>query len=84
LTVVSRERMIVKDLPTDRSRVMGLRRLSGQCEDIETCPGVWEADQYPDDVIVVGELLEPSPVPLGPGEGAVRLSRHVVCDAKVA
>ncbi len=62
---------------------MGLRRLSGQCEDIETCPGVWETDQRSADVIVVGELLDSSPVPLGPGECAVRLPRQVVRDAKV-
>ncbi len=62
---------------------MALRRLTRdeQSKDGFTCPGVWEEEQHPEGVVVVGELLEPSPVPLGPGERAVRLPRHVLRDA---
>lgn len=63
---------------------MVLRRLSGGCEDeIEASPGLWDEDQVPEDVIAVGELLDPSPVPLGDGEVAIRLPRRVVVDAKI-
>ncbi len=51
---------------------MVLRRLSGDGND-EASPGLWDEDQTPDDVIAVGTLLNPSPVPLGEGEGAIRL-----------
>jgi hypothetical protein len=51
--------------------------------DGDTCPGVWVDDQYPDDVIVVGILLASSPVPLGPGETAVRLCRRTLADANL-
>ncbi|MDP8929532.1 MAG: hypothetical protein M3O70_13415 [Actinomycetota bacterium] len=62
---------------------MALRRLTRdeRCKDGFTCPGVWEEEQRPEGVVVVGELLEPSPVPLGPGERAVRLPRQVLRDA---
>jgi hypothetical protein len=63
---------------------MALRRLFGDREDeIETCPGLWEEDQMPEDVIAVGTLLDPSPVPLGEGEVAIRLPRQVIVDAKI-
>lgn len=62
---------------------MALRQLSCSCLDKITCPGVWEDDEYPEDVIGVGKLLDPSPVPLGPGEGAIRLPRQVVRDARI-
>lgn len=56
-----------------------LRRVSGECQDVTTCPGVWiDAGE---DVIVVSVVLEPSPVPLGPGECAVRLPRRLLRDA---
>ncbi len=61
---------------------MALRRLTRDemCKDGFTCPGVWEEEQRPEGLVVVGELLEPSPVPLGPGERAVRLPRQVLRD----
>ncbi len=61
---------------------MALRRLSGNGED-ETSPGLWDEDQAPEDVIAVGTLLDPSPVPLGEGEVAIRLPRRVIGDAKI-
>lgn len=63
---------------------MALRRLSGDREDeIEAFPGLWEEEQIPEDVITVGELLDPSPVPLDAGEVAIRLPRQVIIDAKI-
>jgi hypothetical protein len=63
---------------------MALRRLPGDREDeIEPSPGLWEEDRIPEDVIAVGELLDPSPVPLGEGEVAIRLPRRVIVDAKI-
>ncbi len=56
-----------------------LRRLSGECRDVTTCPGVWAIDT--DDVVFVGFALEQSPVPLGPGELAIRLPKRVLRDA---
>lgn len=61
---------------------MALRRLSGDGED-ETSPGLWDEDQMSEDVIAVGTLLDPSPVPLGEGEVAIRLPRQVIGDAKI-
>lgn len=62
---------------------MTLRRLSGTCDDeVEPCHGIWD-DDHPDGVIVVGDLLDPAPVPLGAGEVAIRLRRQVVRDAKI-
>lgn len=68
---------------------MGLRNLTGGdddlCKDKLTCPGVWGDDEGEalavEDAIVIGELLDPSPVPLGPGERAVRLRRSVLRQA---
>lgn len=55
---------------------MALRRLSGDWENADwTCPGVWEDDDCLEDAVVVGELVDPSPVPVGPGKVAIRLSR---------
>jgi len=63
---------------------MAIRRLSGECEDADwSCPSIWEDDELPEDVIVVGPLSKSSPVPLGPGEGAILLSRRVVRDARI-
>lgn len=61
---------------------MALRRLSGDCND-EASPGLWDEDQMREDVIAVGTLLVPSPVPLGEGEVAIRLPRRVIRDAKI-
>lgn len=64
---------------------MALRNLTGgddQCKDQITCPGVWGDDKGEtlavEDAVVVGELLDPSPVPLGARERAVRLRRSVL------
>lgn len=67
---------------------MALRRLSGDdCESADwTCPGLWGDDELPDDVddvVAVGVLLDPSPVPLGKGEAAIQLSRRVIRDARI-
>lgn len=62
---------------------MAIRRLSDSCQDKITCPGVWEDDEYPEDVMVVGKILDYSPVPLGPGEGVMRLPRRVVREARI-
>jgi hypothetical protein len=65
---------------------MTTRRLGGndECKDGWTCPGVWEEHVGAADVVVVGELLDPSPVPLGAGEVAVRIPRAVLRDADLA
>lgn len=60
---------------------MALRRLSGDTD--ETSPGMWDEDQMLEDVIAVGTLLDPSPVPLGEGEVAIRLPWRVVRDAGI-
>ncbi|MGH3854248.1 MAG: hypothetical protein ACRDR6_12300 [Pseudonocardiaceae bacterium] len=62
---------------------MAIRRLSDACEDGLSCPGIWEDDALPEDVIVVAALLDPSPVPLGPGECAILLPRRVVRDSRI-
>jgi hypothetical protein len=63
---------------------MALRRLSGDCfEDDGTCPGVWEDDEYPYDAIAVGKLLDPSPVPVGPGKVAIRMPLRLIRDAGI-
>jgi hypothetical protein len=63
---------------------MAIRRLSGDCfDDDGSCDGVWDDDEHPEDVTVVGKLLDPSPVLLGEGEAAIRISRRVVCDARI-
>jgi hypothetical protein len=61
---------------------MAIRRLSDLCEDRISCPGVWGEDEYPEDIVAVGKLVDPSPVPLGPGMVAIRLPRRVVRGAK--
>jgi len=66
---------------------MTLRRLATECKDADICPGVWDDDQRPTDVIVVGDVLDPSPVPLGDGEMAVRLrwrTLHEATEKKVS
>lgn len=64
---------------------MAIRRLSADCEDGDwTCPGVWDDDEYPEDVTAVGKLLDPSPVPLGEGEVAIRIPRRVITDARIS
>lgn len=63
---------------------MTIRRLSGDCQDSDwTCDGMYAEDEYPEHAIAVGKLLDPSPVPLGPGEGAIRILRRVVRDAGI-
>jgi len=63
---------------------MALRRLSGECESGDwTCPGVCEDDEYPCDAIAVGKLLDPSPVPVGPGKAAIRMPLRLIRDAGI-
>ncbi|MGH3915535.1 MAG: hypothetical protein ACRDTC_19325 [Pseudonocardiaceae bacterium] len=65
---------------------MALRRVAGDelCKDGYTCQGVW-VDDDPDveDVVIVGDDLDPSPVPLGTGERAVRIRRRIVQSANL-
>lgn len=60
---------------------MALRRVATDetCKDGYTCSGVW-ADEDPgtEDIVIVGKDLDPSPVPLGTGERAVRIRRQIV------
>jgi hypothetical protein len=62
---------------------MALKRISVDeaCKDGFTCPSVWADDNDPEHVLVVGEIIESSPVPLGPGETAFRIRRQVLRDA---
>lgn len=60
---------------------MAFRMLATQCKSGKTCPGDWADDENPEDIVVIGVNLDPSPVPLGPGEAAVRLRRQTVRDA---
>lgn len=62
---------------------MTIRKLAGACDDADSYPGVWEDDQSPGDAIIVGMVLDPSPVPLGPGEIAVRVNKQLIRDANV-
>lgn len=63
---------------------MAWRRLSDACLDKITCASFWEDDEHPeDDLIAVGPLIDSSPVPLGPGEGALRMPRRVVREVQV-
>ncbi|MGH3821562.1 MAG: hypothetical protein ACRDRA_01765 [Pseudonocardiaceae bacterium] len=42
-------------------------------------------DDDPDieDVVIVGDVLDPSPVPLGAGERAIRIRRRIVKSANL-
>jgi len=62
-----------------------LRRLSvdDSCKDGRTCPSVWEDDDEPDDLVIIGRLMAPSTVPLAFGEVAIRVRRQVVADARI-
>lgn len=64
---------------------MALQRISVDdgCKDGYTCPSVWADDADPKYAVVVGEVIDPSPVPLGPGEVAFRVPRQVIRDAEV-
>lgn len=53
------------------------------CKDGYTCPAVWANEKDPSDVMIVGVVLDPSPVPLAPGERAVRIPRQVIKDANL-
>ena len=65
---------------------MALRRVATDelCKDGYTCPGVW-VDDDPDieNVVIVGEDLDPSPVALGIGERAIRIRRRIVQSASL-
>ncbi|MGH4018850.1 MAG: hypothetical protein ACRDT0_06330 [Pseudonocardiaceae bacterium] len=64
---------------------MALRRVATDelCKDGYTCHGVWVDDDLNMDVVIVGEDLYPSPVPLGAGERAVRIRRQIVQSANL-
>jgi hypothetical protein len=65
---------------------MALKRISvdADCKDGLTCPSVWADEQADSEyVVVVGQVMDPSPVPLADGEVAVRLRRQIVQDAKL-
>jgi len=63
-----------------------LRRLSVDdfCGAKGTCPAVWEDDDRPDELVIVGHPVEPGAVPLTEGEAAIRIRRQVVADAGIA
>ena len=67
----------------ERDTEMTWTRLSVEdCADKLTCPSVWvDSEQAPGDAIVVGRVLDPSPVPLGEGEVAVTLRTQTLRDA---
>jgi len=62
-----------------------MRRLSvdAECKGTYTCPSVWEDDQDPDYLVVVGNPAEFGGVPMADGEVAIRVKRQVVADAKI-
>ncbi len=65
---------------------MVLRRVATDelCKDGYTCHGVWvDDDPGMADVVIVGEDLDPSPVPLGTGERAVRIRRQIMQSANL-
>jgi len=66
---------------------MALRRVATEpepCKDGYTCPGVWvDDDPDVDEVVIVGKDLDPSPVPLGPGERAIRIQRQMLQNANL-
>lgn len=63
---------------------MSLRRLSVNGEDDDqNSASIWIDDDLPGEIIVVDRLLDRSPVPLGPGEAALLLSRKLVRDARI-
>lgn len=63
---------------------MAYERLSvDQCKDTFTCPSVWRDSDDPEYAVVVGNVLDPSPVPVGAGERAVRLRVQTLVDARL-
>ena len=61
-----------------------LKRLSGElCKNEDDCPSVWEDDQNPDDLIIVGHPVTRDTVRMADDEAAVRISRKIVADAKI-
>ncbi|MGH3866818.1 MAG: hypothetical protein ACRDQ4_11895 [Pseudonocardiaceae bacterium] len=65
---------------------MVLRRVTTDemCKDGYTCHGVWvDDDPNIEDIVIVGADLDPSPVPLGAGERAIRIKRQVVQSASL-
>jgi hypothetical protein len=60
---------------------MALRRLAGGCEDVKSCPGVWQDDENQDNVIIVGRDLDVAPIPVGAGESAVTLRWQIIREA---
>lgn len=60
---------------------MALVRIAGgeaPCGPSFTCPGVWIDDEDPEYAVVVGYGIEPAPIPLAPGERAVRVRRALL------
>jgi len=60
---------------------MALRQVAGDCDDIQTCPGVFEEG---DDVVVQGYEIGAetrAQLRLGTDESAVRLPRKLILDA---
>lgn len=64
---------------------MSVRRLSvdADCKDRFTCPSVWQDDEDPECVVVVGHPAPAGTVPVCAGEIAVRVKRQVIVDAGV-
>ena len=63
-----------------------LRRLTvdDSCGAKGTCPSLWEDDDRPDELVIVGHPVELGAVPLAEGEAAIRIRRQVVADAGIA
>ena len=65
---------------------MALVRVSvgPNCLDGDTCHGVWvDNEQDPEYALVVGEDLDPAPIPLAQGERVVRLRRVILHNANL-
>lgn len=56
----------------------------GDCQGKITCPGVWIDNEHdPEYAIVVGQLIDPAPMSIAPGERAVRLRRTIIRNANI-
>jgi hypothetical protein len=62
-----------------------LKRLSvdSSCKGAYTCPSVWQDDDNPDELVIVGHPVALGLVPMAEGEIAVRVRRQVIADAEI-
>jgi hypothetical protein len=62
-------------------KIVMLRQVAGTCDDIETCPKVFDDGEH---AVVQGDMVDAATrghLHLGPGETAVRLPRRLILDA---